>query len=119
MAISAALDAMRRLDRRRGRARRNRSGGLRRLLGGDETIRMLKRRHGYFPKLFVWRGRRYHVYAVQRCWTVSRPGVKGPVERYVFRVRARSRSNDRRTEKTLEIYQDVRKNAWYVRQPSG
>lgn len=117
MAISASLDVTRRLDRERGKARRSRSGSLQRLLGGDEAIRMLKRRHGYFPKLFVWRERRYHVYVVERCWTVSRPGLQGPVERYVFRVRARTCSDDGPAEETLEVYQDVKTSAWYVRRP--
>lgn len=118
MAISAALDAMRRLDRRRGKAQRDRSGALQRLLGGDEAIRMLKRRHGYFPQLFVWRDCRYHVHVVERCWTVSRLGLPGPVERYVFRVRARTHSDDGPSEETLEVYQDVKTSAWYVRRPS-
>lgn len=116
MAISASLDVTRRLDRGRGNDKRGRRGGVRRLLGKDEVIKMVKRRHGYFPKLFVWRGRRYHVHAVERCWTVSRPGLQGSVKRYVFRVRARSRSGESGTERTLEIYQDVKKNTWYVRQ---
>jgi hypothetical protein len=117
MAISASLDVTRRLDRKRKKAQRGRSGGLRRLLGGDEAIRMLKRRHGYFPQLFVWRARRYHVHVVERCWTVSRPGLQGPVERYVFRVRARTHSDDGPSEETLEVYQDTRTSAWYVRRP--
>jgi len=119
MGISASLDVTRRLDRGRGKAKRGLSGGLRRFLGGDEAIRMLKRRHGYFPHLFVWHDRRYHVRVVQRCWTVSRPGLQGPVERYVFRVRARTRSDDGPSEETLEVYQDVKTSAWYVRPPSG
>jgi len=118
MAISASLDVTRRLDRGRGKGQRGGRGGVRRLLGRDEIIKMLKRRHGYFPKLFVWRGRRYHVHAVERCWTVSRPGLQGSVKRYVFRVRARSRSEDSPVERTLEIYQDVKRNTWYVRQPA-
>ncbi|MFO7742520.1 MAG: hypothetical protein R6X31_09425 [Anaerolineae bacterium] len=118
MAISASLDVARRLDRGRAKRRRGRSRRLRRLLGGREAIEMLQRRHGYFPKLFVWRHRRYDVCAVERCWTVSRPGLRGSVERYVFRVRARSRSDDSPIERTLEIYQDVSDNRWFVRRAS-
>lgn len=118
MAISAALDAARRLGRGHGKGRRGRAKRLRRLLARDEGIRMVERRHGYFPAVFVWRRRRYRVYAVERCWTVSRSGFQGAVERRVFRVRARSRSSDPRTERTLEIYQDVGRDGWYVRCPS-
>jgi len=98
---------------------------------------MRERRHGYFPKTFVWRGQRYDVYAVERCWTVSRPplfpphwgGGKG-VERHCFRVRcsfgevypeqgrgAQGRPFDSaqgRREGTFEVYQDVRHNTWHL-----
>jgi hypothetical protein len=98
---------------------------LLRFLGGDEMIDMLERRHGYFPKMFAWRGRRYDVYAVERCWTIVRRGLRGKVERYCFRVRARSRSDGRRTggraangrqpDETFEIYQDLRDSTWHMR----
>jgi hypothetical protein len=67
---------------------------------------MRSRRHGYFPKLFVWRGRRYHVDAVERCWTISRRGRDGRVERHCFRVRC--------PEGTFEVFQDVRHNTWHM-----
>jgi hypothetical protein len=122
MAMSAALDATRRLDRRRKRTKRyrassrkaGRSLSLRRLLGGDEVIRMLERRHGYFPKVFAWRGHRYDVCAVERCWTVSRRGIRQQVERYCFRVRARRRNKGKSAPERFEIYQDVRRNTWHM-----
>jgi hypothetical protein len=90
------------LDARRGsRARR---GEKKRSQRGAEPIEMRERRHGYFPKAFVRRGHRYDVYAVERCWTVSRRG--GQVERHCFRVRCR--------EGTFEVYQDVRHNTWHI-----
>jgi hypothetical protein len=127
MAMSAALDATRRLDRRRKKTRRYRASlrkggrvrGLRRLLEGDEAIRMLERRHGYFPKLFAWRGRRYDVSAVERCWTVSRRGIRGQVERYCFRVRARRRTRGDSALERFEIYQDVQRNTWHMQRRIG
>ena len=65
---------------------------------------MRERRHGYFPKAFVWRGHRYDVHAVERCWTIARRG--GRVDRHCFRVRCR--------EGTFEVYQDARHNTWHL-----
>lgn len=78
---------------------------------GAEAIEVRERRHGYFPKSFIWRGRRYDVYAVERCWTVSRGnggkrGTGHAVERHYFRVRC--------AEGTFEVYQDVRHNTWHL-----
>ena len=72
----------------------------------SEPIDMRERRHDYFPKLFVWRGHRYQVNAVERCWTVSRRGRGDKVERHCFRVRC--------PEGTFEVYQDVRYNTWHL-----
>lgn len=38
-----------------------------------EAIRMEAKRFGYFPQTFVWRGKRYDVHAVERCWTRLAP----------------------------------------------
>lgn len=73
---------------------------------GAEPIEMRERRHGYFPKSFIWRGHRYDVHAVERCWTVSRRSRGSRVERHCFRVRCR--------EGTFEVYQDVRHNTWHL-----
>lgn len=86
------------------RASRKRNGRQRR--NGAEPIQMRERRHGYFPKLFVWRGKRYQVNAVERCWTVSRRKKGNKVERHCFRVRC--------PEGTFEVYQDVRYNTWHL-----
>jgi len=90
------------LDVRRGT--RVRGGGKSRRPRGGEPIEMRERRHGYFPKAFVWRGHRYDVHAVERCWTVARRG--GRVDRHCFRVRCR--------EGTFEVYQDARHNTWHL-----
>ena len=102
--MSATLDV-----RQGSRARR---GGKRRRQRGAEPIDMRERRHGYFPKAFFWRGSRYDVYAVERCWTVSRRG--GRVERHCFRVRCSFGPAQNRREGTFEVYQNVRHNTWHV-----
>jgi len=56
--------------------------------------------------MFVHRGHRYEVYAVERCWTVSRRGRRDRIERHCFRVRC--------LEGTFELYQDVRHNTWHL-----
>ena len=94
--MSAIIDVRRGSQARRSGKKRRRSG--------SEPIDMRERRHGYFPKLFVWRGHRYHVHAVERCWTVARRG--GRVDRHCFRVRCR--------EGTFELYQNVRHNTWHM-----
>jgi hypothetical protein len=114
MTMSAALDATRRIDWDRGEGP-NRLTGLWRLFRGDDVIDMLERRHGYFPKVFAWRGCRYDVYAVERCWTIARRGLRGEIERHCFRVRARSRSGGSRGDETFEIYQDLRNSTWHMR----
>ena len=96
--MSATIDVTR--GYRAGRSRKKR--GRR----GVEPIEMRERRHGYFPKTFVWRGHKYHVHAVERCWTVSRRRRGGRVEQHRFRVRCR--------EGTFELYQDVRHNTWHI-----
>ncbi len=47
-----------------------------------EQIHLLARTHGYLPAAFRWRGRRFDVVAVEKCWTVQRPAVHR-----LFRVR--------------------------------
>jgi len=90
-------------DVRRSRAKRSQKKRRQR---SAEPIEMRERRHSYFPKSFIWRGHRYDVHAVERCWTVSRRGRGGRVERHCFRVRCR--------EGTFEVYQDVRHNTWHL-----
>jgi len=122
MTMSAALDATRRLGwgpgeenrRSRSRWRRRRTVSVLGRLIGPERIEMLKRRHGYFPQTFLWRGRRYDISAVQRCWTITRRGLHGKVERHYFRVLARAAADQGRQEGTFEIYQDLQDSTWYL-----
>ncbi len=87
---------------------RGREARARRRLLGDEPIEMRRRRFGYFPEQFVHRGHLYHVYAVERCWTVSRARRGGRVARHCFRVRCR--------EGMFDLYQDAEHNTWHLLQ---
>ena len=78
--------------------------GLRRIQRGrrKEPIRLLSRRHNYFPKRFMWRGHKYNIHSVEEAWTeMKRKGAW-----HFFRVRCR--------EGTFDIYQDLSLNAWYL-----
>jgi hypothetical protein len=77
----------------------------------DEAVEMVRRRFGYYPRVFRWRGRCFRVYDVERCWTRSRRGTRHDrrrrVERHFFQVRC--------DEGTFEVYQDLRANTWHLR----
>jgi hypothetical protein len=86
---------------------------------GHEKILMNKKRHGYFPLQFTWRGRRYDVEAVERSWTVSRKRRGNKVERHCFRVRAIAGGNGSRSgrsvlEGTFDLYQDLGTSKWHM-----
>lgn len=95
--MSAILNIRQGSRKRQGQKQRRR---------GPEPIEMRERRHRYFPKVFVWRGKRYEVRAVERCWTISRRGRGNEVQRHCFRVRC--------PEGTFEVFQDVRHNTWHL-----
>ena len=42
----------------------------------SEPVQLVAKTHGYFPASFRWRGRRFDVVAVEKCWTVSGPAVR-------------------------------------------
>ena len=67
----------------------------------SERIDLLARSHGYFPSAFRWRGRRFDVTAVEKCWTVQRPAV-----RRMFRVHCAAGS--------FVLEQSVTSDAWRV-----
>lgn len=73
-----------------------------RLLSKKEPIRLMSRRHNYFPQRFMWRGQQYSVSAVERAWTKMRRNGS----MHFFRVRCR--------EGIFDIYQDLPLNAWYL-----
>ena len=75
---------------------------------------MLERRHDHLPRVFAWRGRRYDVQAVERCWTISRGGLRRQVGRYCFHVRALRRAKGKPAAERFEIYQDAQRNTWHI-----
>ncbi len=72
-----------------------------------EAVEMLARRHGYFPLAFRWRGQRFKVEAVERCWTVVRRSRRGRVERRFFQVKCAGGS--------FELYRDLVDGTWHLR----
>ena len=72
-----------------------------------DAVEMLARRHGYFPLAFRWRGQRFQVEAVERCWTVARRSRRGRVERRFFQVRCAGGS--------FELYRDLVAGTWHLR----
>lgn len=89
-------------------ARRPRSGrenGQRRRKG-PEPVEMRQRRYGYFPLVFIWRGREYRVQAVERCWTLIGRPLGNRVQGHCFRVRCQ--------EGTFDLFQDARSGTWHM-----
>jgi hypothetical protein len=72
----------------------------------NEPVVVTAKVNSYFPKAFVWRGRRHVVQAVEHCWTVSRRHWLGRVEQHCFRVRTR--------EATYVLAQDLVRDSWRV-----
>jgi len=78
----------------------------RKKLRKHEPIQLTARRHNYFPRRFMWRGKNYDVTAVQEVWTkMQRRGTRRSACHY-FRVKCR--------EGTFDIFQDTTLNAWYL-----
>lgn len=71
----------------------------------DEAIEMAQRRFAYLPRVFLWRGRRYEVESVERCWEV-RSGRRRPARRF-FRVQAAGG--------VFELYRDLEAGTWHLR----
>ena len=87
---------------------------------GHEKIYMERKRFGYFPQQFTWRGRRYHVEAVEHCWTISRRHLGNRVERHCFRVRCMAVNGQSSFSSravlggTFELYQDLKTSVWHM-----
>lgn len=78
-----------------------------------EPIAVPAKRDGYFPKAFVWRGRRHEIRAVEECWTVirQRRPFGGDVQRHLFRVRT--------GEATFILSQDLGRGTWQLERVVG
>ncbi len=68
------------------------------------SIELRELQYGFFPKVFVTRGLKYVVCAVERLWTTAGWGLRGSTQRRWFRVRCR--------EGTFDLCLDVRRGAW-------
>lgn len=72
----------------------------------SEAIRVERKRFGFSPEVFVWRGHRYDVRRIERWWTEAHGTGPRRVERRYFRVRC-----DRGT---YELCHDLGANTWRV-----
>ncbi len=72
----------------------------------EEPVRIERKRYAFLPEAFTWRGQRYDVHQVLRCWTTAEG--KGPHrrERRYFRLRC-----DRGT---VDLYHDLIADVWGV-----
>jgi hypothetical protein len=70
----------------------------------NEPVVVQSKRFGFFPQVFVWRGRRLDVSAVEACETEVRRDWQGRVERHRFRVRTEGA--------VFELAQDPARDTW-------
>ena len=71
-----------------------------------EPVVVPAKRFGFFPQVFVWRGQRLDVRAVEACQTEVRDDWRGRVERHRFRVRT--------ADAVFELTQDPARDTWKV-----
>ena len=72
----------------------------------NEPVLVAAKRFGFFPQVFIWRGQRHDVRAVEACRTEVRQDWRGQVERHRFRVRTASAD--------FELTQDTARDTWKV-----
>jgi hypothetical protein len=72
----------------------------------NEPVVVPSKRFGFFPQVFVWRGQRHDVQAVEACQTEVRQDWRGRVERHRFRVRTEGA--------VFELTQDPTRDSWKV-----
>jgi hypothetical protein len=67
---------------------------------------MIRQRHGYFPEVFRWRGRRLQLDSVQGSWLARRwPWQRALVRRF-FRASG--------ADGEFELYHDLTTGIWYL-----
>ena len=76
-----------------------------------EPVRVVQKRYGYSPQVFLWHGRAYRAIKIEDSWTVSRRGPFNRLERLYFRIRC--------AEGVFDLFQDVLSNTWYVERFRG
>jgi hypothetical protein len=72
----------------------------------NEPVVVPAKRFGFFPQVFVWRGQRHDVRAVEACQTEVRHDWRGRVECHRFRVRT--------ANGIFELTQDPARDTWKV-----
>jgi hypothetical protein len=77
----------------------------------EEPVCLERKRYGFLPDAFVWRGCRYEVRHVERSWTVAQGSGAGRVERRYFRVRC--------DHGTVDLYHDLLANTWGMSAGAG
>ena len=76
-----------------------------------EPIAVPAIQNGFFPKAFVWRGKRHDVRSVESCRTEVRRGWRGQVERHHFKVRSGAA--------VFELTQDLARDTWQLERMWG
>jgi hypothetical protein len=76
---------------------------------GPQAVLMKQKRFGYFPQVFVWRGRAHRIVECKESGTVSRWSLFGRIERRYFEVRC--------VQGTCELFQDLLNNTWHIQRP--
>ena len=69
-------------------------------------IVMTRKRFGYFPRTFVWKGREYNVEVVECCWTTGSRCNGGQMQRHYFNVHCH--------EGRFEMYQNISDQTWHM-----
>lgn len=72
----------------------------------NEPVVVPSKRYGFFPQVFVWRGQRLDVSAVEACQTEVQHDWRGRVERHRFRVRTEGA--------VFELTQDPARDTWQL-----
>lgn len=79
---------------------------LRRMLGQVvEPVDVQRRRYGYQPAVFRWRGAIYRIYAVEAVWDQAARGQR-PARRF-FRVQCAG-------AQSYTLYHDLQVNTWHL-----
>jgi len=84
---------------------------LTRALPAKEPIAVPVRQNNFFPKMFVWRGQRHDIRAVEACHTEVRRDWRGQVASHHFRVRTEAASFD--------LTQDLARDVWFLERVVG
>ena len=75
-------------------------------VGCDEAVLVERKRFGFSPEVFVWRGNRFEVRRVERWWTHSRRHAGQQLKRRYYRVHCDAG--------IFELYQDLVANSWHL-----